>query len=353
MLGEIRHVILGGPKPSEIGSEDMARVFVSGADGFIGSHFVERAVHSGHQVTALSQYNSFNSHGWLDAISQAGSDFELVVGDIRDSDLLRDLIEGHDAVVHLAALIAIPYSYKAPRSYFESNVLGTVNVLEAARHANVQRVIHTSTSEVYGTAQYVPIDERHPVVGQSPYSASKIGADQAAYSYWASYSLPVVTVRPFNAYGPRQSQRAFIPSVMVQILSGVEELSLGSLTPTRDLTFVEDTAQGLLCAMESDRGLGEVFNMGSGFEIPMADVVDMICDIAGRKIPVREDSSRIRPENSEVERLWSESSRMREVFGWNPEHGSREGLYRGLEKTFAWFKEHHSLPGYDSTRYVV
>jgi dTDP-glucose 4,6-dehydratase len=260
---------------------------------------------------------------------------------------------GHDVVIHLAALIAIPYSYQAPRSYLETNVIGTMNVMEAARRAGVSRVVHTSTSEVYGSAQYVPIDEKHPLVGQSPYSASKIGADQIAHSYWSSFGVPVTTVRPFNTYGPRQSQRAFIPSVIVQMLSGAESISLGSLSPTRDLTFVTDTADGFRAVAEGAGGLGEVFNMGSGFEISMAEVVEMLCEISGRKVAVTEDPGRVRPENSEVERLWSDSSKIESAFGWKPSHAGRDGLYRGLEKTYAWFRNNSNEAGYDAKRYVV
>jgi dTDP-glucose 4,6-dehydratase len=274
-------------------------------------------------------------------------------GDARDADSVQAAVAGQDMVIHLAALIAIPYSYQAPRSYVETNVIGTMNVMEAARRAGVSRVVHTSTSEVYGTAQYVPIDEKHPLMGQSPYSASKIGADQVAHSYWASFGVPVTTVRPFNTYGPRQSQRAFIPSVMVQVLSGAERLSLGSLTPTRDLTFVSDTAQGFRAVAEGQGGLGEVFNMGSGFEVSMAQVVEMIGEIAGRKIEVVEDADRVRPENSEVERLWSDSSKIEKQFGWTPDHAGRDGLYRGLEKTFAWFRDNYTSAGYNPARYVV
>jgi dTDP-glucose 4,6-dehydratase len=260
---------------------------------------------------------------------------------------------GHDVVIHLAALIAIPYSYQAPRSYIETNVIGTMNVMEAARRVGVSRVVHTSTSEVYGTAQYVPINEKHPLVGQSPYSASKIGADQVAHSYWSSFGVPVTTVRPFNTYGPRQSQRAFIPSVIVQLLSGAESISLGSLSPTRDLTFVADTAEGFRAVAGGTGGLGEVFNMGSGFEISMGEIVEMLSEISGRKVAVREDPDRVRPENSEVERLWSDSSKLESAFGWKPSHAGRDGLYRGLEKTYAWFRDNSSEAGYDAKRYVV
>jgi len=330
------------------------RFFVTGAEGFIGSHVVEALVALGYEVTALVQYNSFGNTGWLPhGFFEINKQASLVFGDVRDVEFLRSSMRHQDVVIHLAALIAIPYSFHAPRSYLETNSTGTLNVLEAARQAGASRVVHTSTSEVYGSAQYVPIDEKHPLVGQSPYSASKIAADQVAHSYWASFGLPVTTLRPFNAYGPRQSQRAFIPSVMVQLLSGKQELSLGSLTPTRDLTFVEDTAAGFVAAAMSDKGCGEVFNMGSGFEISMADVVDRIAVISGVDAQTAEDSSRVRPQASEVERLWSDSSKMRETFGWEPAHGGLEGFDRGLEKTFEWFRHNYTRADYDATKYVV
>ena len=330
------------------------KLLVTGAEGFVGSHLGEKLHEAGHEITAYILYNSFGKAGWIDSGGfQAKSQLRVVAGDVRDADSLQAAMKGHDVVIHLAALIAIPYSYEAPRSYIETNVIGTMNVMEAARRAGVSRVVHASTSEVYGTAQYVPIDEKHPLVGQSPYSASKIGADQVAHSYWSSFGLPVTTVRPFNTYGPRQSQRAFIPSVIVQLLSGAESIALGSLSPTRDLTFVTDTAEGFRAVAEGTGGLGEVFNMGSGFEISMGEVVEMLCEISGRKVAVTEDPARVRPENSEVERLWSESSKIQSAFGWKPAHAGRDGLYRGLEKTYAWFRDNANEAGYDSTRYVV
>ena len=330
------------------------KLFVTGAEGFIGSHLVEELVVRGHDVTALFQYNSFNSKGWLDRLPlgvQEGISF--ISGDIRDSGFIRQAVAGHQRVAHLASLIAIPYSYTAPASYVETNALGTLNLLEACRWNGVERVVHTSTSEVYGTAQYVPIDEKHPLVGQSPYSASKIAADQIAYSYWSSFSLPVTTIRPFNTYGPRQSQRAFIPSVMVQLLVGKSELKLGALTPTRDFTFIKDTARGFADATESDKGVGETFNMGSGFEVSMAEVLDMVREISGQNPTVSLDEDRIRPDASEVERLWSDSSKMAETFGWEPEFAGKDGLYRGLTATYAWLMENHKLSGYDASQYVV
>lgn len=330
------------------------KLLITGAEGFIGSHVVEAFVRAGHEVTAYILYNSLGKAGWLDQLNfDTAGTVSFVLGDVRDTDSIQDAVRGHEVIINLAALVAIPYSYQAPRSYIETNVIGTMNLMEAARRAGVSRVVHTSTSEVYGTAQYVPIDEKHPLVGQSPYSASKIGADQVAYSYWTSFGVPVTTLRPFNTYGPRQSQRAFIPSVIVQILSGAEHISLGSLTPTRDLTFVTDTAQGFRAVAEGTGGLGEVFNMGSGFEISMGEVVDMLAEISGRKIKVIEDPDRVRPENSEVERLWSDSSKLEGSFDWNPDHAGLEGLYRGLEKTYAWFYDNSNQSGYDPTRYVV
>ena len=320
----------------------------------MGSHVAEELVRRGHQVTALVQYNSFNYEGWLATIEpETYANLEVVAGDIRDAGFIRDVTAKQDRIVHLAALIAIPYSYFAPASYLETNALGTLNVLEASRVNDVARVVHTSTSEVYGTAQYVPIDEKHPLAGQSPYSASKIAADQVAFSYWSSFSVPVTTIRPFNTYGPRQSQRAFIPSVMVQLLAGATELRLGSLDPTRDLTFVHDTARGFADALESDGGLGEVFNVGSGFEISMRDVVAMACEISGQSPEITADSERIRPADSEVERLWSDSSKMLDTFGWQPRLSGREGLYEGLETTYRWLKDNHGRVDYDASKYVV
>ena len=330
------------------------KLLVTGSEGFIGSHLVEELVEAGHQVTAFVHYNSFNSEGWLDALPEkVRKSVKVTMGDVRDSGSVRAAVKGHDRVAHLAALIAIPYSYIAPNSYYETNALGTLNVLDACRDFGVERLVHTSTSEVYGSAQYVPIDEKHPLVGQSPYSASKIAADQLAHSYWASFGLPVTTLRPFNSYGPRQSQRAFIPSVMVQVLSGARKLKLGSLTPTRDLTFVKDTARGFVKALESDAGLGEVFNLGSGFEISMADVMEMIRTISNQPFDVVEDFERLRPTASEVERLWSDSSQVKDIFGWSPVHTEKEGLVRGLEKTYEWFRNHFGSPGYQSNSYVV
>jgi len=329
------------------------KVFVSGAEGFIGSHLVEELVARGHRVTALAQYNSFNSIGWLASISdEAKKKVDVLLGDVRDAGFMLNSIAGHSHVAHLAALIAIPFSYTSPASYVQTNVEGTLNVLESCRKNGVERIIQTSTSEVYGTAQYAPIDEGHPVVGQSPYSASKIGADQLAHSYWSSFGVPVVTLRPFNTYGPRQSQRAFIPSVAVQLVAGVQHIKLGSLSPTRDLTFVSDTARGFADVLLSDFGVGQTFNMGSGFEVSMREVFDTLCEIAGNHPEVVLDEERVRPAASEVERLLSDSSRISAGFGWQPKYADHEGLRRGLEATYEWFAR--SAPvGYSAKKYVV
>jgi len=316
------------------------RILVTGAEGFIGSHLVEELVARGHDVTAFVLYNSFGSAGWLDSLDIATRQkIDVVFGDVRDGTRVREVMRDHSRVAHLASLVAIPYSYVAPHSYFATNVLGTLNVMEACRDAGVERVVHTSTSEVYGSAQVVPMDESHPLVGQSPYSASKIAADQLAHSFWASFDVPVVTIRPFNAYGPRQSKRAFIPSTIGQLLAGLAEIRFGSLYPTRDLTFVSDTARGFADVLESSSGLGETFNMGSGFEVSMQEVFVKLCDIAGYQPEVLVDQDRLRPKESEVQRLYSNSGKIREAFGWQPRYAGVDGFRRGLEDTYAWFEQ--------------
>ena len=315
----------------------MLKAFVTGADGYIGSHVVEKLLESGHTVVALAHYNSLGTAGWLDTIPAADN---LVVewGDIRDPQQMMNVCSGADIVIHLAALITIPYSYAAPRSYLETNVLGTQNILEAVRFHNVPRMIHISTSEVYGSAQTVPISETHPLVGQSPYSASKIAADQIAHSYWASFDTPVVTVRPFNTYGPRQSNRAVIPTIISQLLDHPDYVELGTLDTTRDLTFVEDTADGVVSAALGSGGEGQVVNLGTGDEWSVRDIFTEITAILGVAPEVREDRSRVRPRNSEVQRLVSDNSLVRDLFGWSPLYTGQVGLQRGLEKTVEWFR---------------
>jgi len=330
------------------------RVLVTGADGFIGSHLTEALVRNGYEVRAFVYYNSFNSWGWLDhCADDVKGKFEVFAGDIRDPHGVKKAMTGCDAVIHLAALIAIPFSYHSPDSYVDTNIKGTLNVLQAARELNVSRVIHTSTSEVYGTAQYIPIDEKHPLQGQSPYSASKIGADQLAFSFYSSFNLPVVTLRPFNTYGPRQSARAVIPTIITQIANGNNEIKLGLVTPTRDFNFISDTVNGFISALTSKSGIGEVINLGSNFEISIQDIASLIGEIMNQEIKVIDSDERIRPENSEVNRLWADNSKAIELLSWKPEYASLNGLKKGLEETVNWFKKPINLNLYKSEIYNV
>jgi NAD dependent epimerase/dehydratase len=324
-------------------------VLVTGADGFIGSHLTESLIRAGYSVRAFVMYNSFNSWGWLDhASAEIKMNIEVFAGDIRDPHGVNEAMRGCDAVIHLAALIAIPYSYHSPDTYVDTNVKGTLNVLQAARKLGVKRVIHTSTSEVYGTARFVPITEEHPLQGQSPYSASKIGADQLAYSFYSSFELPVVIARPFNTYGPRQSARAVIPTVITQIANGERQLKLGATTPTRDFSYVQDTVDAFTATLRSDKGLGEVVNYGSNFEISIADVAALIAEKMNVKIDVASDTERMRPVNSEVERLWADNSKVKELFGWSPKYAGRDGLARGLQETINWFIQPENLKRFKS-----
>jgi NAD dependent epimerase/dehydratase len=330
------------------------KILVTGADGFIGSHLTEALVRQGYEVRAFVLYNSFNSWGWLDhCADEVKGRFEVFAGDIRDPHGVRTAMEGCDAVLHLAALIAIPYSYHSPDTYVDTNIKGTLNVLQAARQLGVQRVVHTSTSEVYGTARFVPITEEHPLQGQSPYSASKIAADQMAYSFWASFGTPVVIARPFNTYGPRQSARAVIPTIISQIASGNRQIKLGAVSPTRDFNYVQDTAAGFIAALESDVGLGEVVNFGSNFEISVGDTLALIAETMGVEIEIITDEARMRPEKSEVERLWASNDKAREMFGWQPAYGGRDGFKRGLMATVDWFREPANLRGYRTDAYNI
>jgi dTDP-glucose 4,6-dehydratase len=329
-------------------------VLVTGADGFIGSHLTESLVKAGYSVRAFVLYNSFSSWGWLDHTAKDVRDaLDVWAGDIRDAHRVRESAKGCDAILHLAALIAIPYSYHSPESYVETNVRGTLNVLQAARDHGVARVIHTSTSEVYGTAQFVPITEAHPLQGQSPYSATKIGADQLARSFHASFGVPVVTVRPFNTYGPRQSARAVIPTIITQLAAGNRELRLGALRPTRDFSYVEDTVCGFVSALESQAGLGEVVNLGSGFEISIGDTAKLIARLMQADAEISSEEARIRPADSEVERLWADTTKAKELFGWRPGYAGREGFERGLVKTIDWFSDPANLALYKTGIYNV
>jgi dTDP-glucose 4,6-dehydratase len=330
------------------------KILVTGADGFIGSHLTEYLVRAGYDVRAFVLYNSFNSWGWLDhSAKDVEGKFEVFAGDIRDPHGVKKAMEGCDVVLHLAALIAIPYSYHSPDTYVDTNIKGTLNVVQAARELGVSKVVHTSTSEVYGTALFVPITEQHPLQGQSPYSASKIGADQIAMSFHLSFGLPVATIRPFNTYGPRQSARAVIPSIISQIASGKTVLKLGSLTPTRDFNYVSDTVKAFEAIMNSDKAVGEVINTGSNFEISVGDTVQLIADVLNKKVTIETDQERLRPEKSEVERLWADNSRLKSLTSWTPEYSGLDGFRRGLEKTAEWFLDPANLKMYKSDRYNI
>lgn len=329
-------------------------ILVTGADGFIGSHLTEALVRSGFEVRAFVYYNSFNSWGWLEKCAEdVKGKFEVLAGDIRDPHGIKEAMKGCDAVLHLAALIAIPFSYSSPDSYIDTNIKGTLNVLQAARELGIKRVIHTSTSEVYGTAQFVPITEEHPLQGQSPYSASKIGADQLAYSFYSSFQLPVVTVRPFNTYGPRQSARAVIPTIITQIAKGKRIIKLGAIAPTRDFSYVQDTVSGFIAALTSEGGLGQVVNLGSNFEISIGDTAHLIAESMDTAIEIVSDEIRIRPENSEVERLWASNTKAKEIFGWEPTYSGRDGFKQGLLETIEWFTKAENLREYKSEDYNI
>jgi NAD dependent epimerase/dehydratase len=325
----------------------MKKVVVTGADGFIGSHLTELLVREGFEVKALAYYNSFNTWGWLDR-SPVLKDIEVVSGDVRDPFFCRKLVNGVDAIFHLAALIAIPYSYVAPQSYIETNINGTINICQAALDSGAL-VVQTSTSEVYGTAQYVPIDEEHPLQPQSPYSASKIGSDMMALSYFNAFSLPVTVARPFNTYGPRQSARAVIPNIISQVSAGKKSVLLGDLTPTRDFNYVEDTCRGLLALAKCGSAVGQVTNIGSNFEISIKDLVHKIASLMGREIHVESDEARLRPEKSEVFRLWCDNGKIKELTGFQP----LVGLDEGLKRTIEWFAEPKNLAVYKTDIYNV
>jgi NAD dependent epimerase/dehydratase len=328
------------------------KVLVTGADGFIGSHLVEGLLNKGYYVRAFCYYNSFGHAGWLSNFKGKFQHLEIVYGDIRDANCVEEAAAGCSVIFHLAALIAIPYSYRAPSSYVETNISGTLNVLMAARRNNCS-VVHTSTSEVYGTAENVPINEQHPLKPQSPYAASKIAADQMALSFYYSFNLPVSIVRPFNTFGPRQSARAVISTIIQQLLAGKSELSLGILNSTRDFTFVDDTVAGMIAFLDNDNVIGEVINLGTGFEISIKDLALEIADIIGVSVNFLCDSTRLRPEKSEVMRLLSDNSKAKNILGWAPKSSSLEGLRDGLKKTIAWFAEDdHTLPTSENKIFV-
>lgn len=330
------------------------KVLVTGADGFIGSHLVEYLVRAGSNVRAFVYYNSFNSWGWLDECDEdIRESLDVFAGDIRDPHGVRTAMQGCDVVMHLAALIAIPYSYHSPDTYVDTNVKGTLNVVQAARDLGTEMVVHTSTSEVYGTARYVPITEEHPLQGQSPYSASKIGADQIAQSFYLSFGTPVATIRPFNTYGPRQSARAVIPTIIAQIASGSRQVQLGALHPTRDFNFVLDTVRAFVAVAQCSDAIGKVVNVGSNYEISIGDTAVLIAELMEREVEFTCDQQRMRPTGSEVERLWAENRLARELLGWTPEYSGRLGLRRGLQETIEWFVQRSNLTRYKAERYNI
>ena len=324
------------------------RVLVTGADGFVGSHLVELLVQNGYRVRALVQYNSYNNWGWMEAVDCI-NDVEVIAGDIRDQDCCNSIMKNIDIVFHLAALIAIPYSYFAPKSYIDTNVTGTANICQSCLNNNVRRLVHTSTSEVYGTAKYVPIDEAHPLQPQSPYSASKIGADSIARSYNDSFKLPVTILRPFNIFGPRQSSRAFIPSVISQIANGEKEIQVGDLSPTRDFTYVTDTCRAFLNVSESDNAIGRTFNIGTNTEYSMEDILYKIKNLMNSDISINSDKSRLRPKESEVYRLKCDNSLIKNTIGFEPSYE----LDKGLEETIEWFKNPLNLRHYKTNIYNI
>lgn len=314
------------------------KVLVTGACGFIGSHLVEELVRRGADVKAFIFYNSFGSWGWLDRCADdVSGKFEVFMGDIRDPNGVREAVAGCDTIFHLAALIGIPYSYHSPDMYIDTNIKGTLNVMQAARASQVRRVVHTSTSEVYGSAQYVPIDELHPLVGQSPYSASKIGADQLALSFHKSFETPLTIMRPFNTYGPRQSARAVIPTVITQIQKGARTIKLGNLDTTRDFSFVLDTVAAFIALAETEDALGEVVNFGSGFEISIKDTVEIISDLLNSNVKISVDVERVRPKDSEVERLFAGTKKIENLVEWRPAYAGLDGFKRGLKEVIDWY----------------
>lgn len=325
----------------------MKKVLVTGADGFIGSHLTEMLLEQGYDVRALSYYNSFNDWGWLEGIKH--SNLEVVTGDVRDPHFCKHITKDINVIFHLAALIAIPYSYVAPDSYVDTNIKGTLNICQAAKENGVKRVLVTSTSEVYGTAQYVPIDENHPKQPQSPYSATKIGADAIAMSFYNAFELPVVIVRPFNTYGPRQSARAIIPTIISQIAAGQKEIKLGDLTPTRDFNYVKDTCKGFIELSNCDAATGQEVNIASNYEISMRDTLELIAKIMKSDVKFIEDEQRLRPTNSEVFRLWGDNSKIKSLTGFSPTYTIEDGL----RETINWFLKKENLEKYKTEIYNV
>jgi dTDP-glucose 4,6-dehydratase len=330
------------------------KILVTGADGFIGSHLTEELVRQGLDVRAFVLYNSFNSWGWLDnSPSEIKNSLDIFSGDIRDPYGVKKAMQCCDLVYHLAALIAIPYSYHSPDTYVDTNVKGTLNIVQAAREIGNVKVVHTSTSEVYGTARFVPITEEHPLQGQSPYSASKIGADQMAMSFYTSFETPVSVIRPFNTYGPRQIARAVIPTIITQLLAGQKKIKLGAISPTRDFNFVRDTVAGFMAVAGSEKSIGEVINIGSNYEVTIGETAKLIAEIMNVDLEIETDEIRLRPEKSEVERLWADNSKAEKLLGWKPKYGGIEGFKKGLTETIEWFSNKENLQQYKAGIYNI
>ena len=330
------------------------KILVTGADGFIGSHLCEKLIKQGHDVKAFVYYNSFNSYGWIDSVDKKiKKKLKIFSGDIRDENSVRKAVKGSEIIIHLAALIGIPYSYKSPQSYYETNVKGTLNILQAAKDLKVKKIIHTSTSEVYGTAKYLPIDEKHPVDGQSPYSASKIAADQIAISFYKSFGTPVSIMRPFNTYGPRQSARAIIPTIILQFLEGKREINLGSINTTRDFSYIDDTVNAFIKSIRAKKTNGEIINLGSGSEISIKDLVRVIASEMKIKYQIVKDKKRVRPLKSEVNRLLSKNSKARKKLKWKPSYIARKGLIKGLRETISWLSKKENFKKYKSDIYNI
>lgn len=327
-------------------------ISITGAEGFIGSHLVERLLNLNHSVRALVHYNSFNSVGWLENVRRH-SELEIVLGDVRDPEQMLNFCEGSEIVIHLASLIAIPHSYVAQQSYLETNALGTMNVLNGARRAGVRRFIQTSTSEVYGSAISLPMGESHPLQAQSPYSASKIAADAMVFSYWSSFDFPATILRPFNTFGPRQSHRAVIPTLISQALKEGDKVFLGSLSPRRDFSFIEDTIDGYIRAVEAPGIEGEVINLGTGFDVSIGELVSLVGEVLGRPIVVDGEAARFRPDKSEVDCLRSDNSKAARLLGWSPRYAGREGLREGLVVTAKWLEEQTASGSPDASSYVT
>ena len=323
------------------------KIFLTGAEGFIGSHLAEKLIKKGHDLTCLILYNSFNSWGWLEhADNKIKKEIRVITGDIRDEFLIKNQLKKNvDVVINLAALIGIPYSYRAPKSYFDTNAMGLLNILNSALNSNIKKIIHTSTSEVYGSPKYIPIDEKHLVSAQSPYAASKVAADQIALSYNKSFNSPVTILRPFNTFGPRQSLRAIIPTIITQILNK-KVLKLGSLYPTRDLTYIDDTTDAFLCALNTKKDIGEIINIGSGFEVSIKELVRKISKITGYRIDIKKDFKRIRPKKSEVDRLFANNKKAKKILNWSPKLNKKSDFENSLKKTIEWFSNEENINQY-------